>query len=84
MSRDSHKACPALVPIGDLHFQQACWVAFSSPGFHEVDIQVFVQRWKANGHLSAVMKDEGAVRAKEVIERKAREHKPSFLAVAKQ
>ena len=46
-----------------------------------VDIQAFVRRWKADGHLSAVMKDEGALRAKEVLERKAREHKPSFLAV---
>jgi len=67
--------------LGDLHFKQACWVAFTSPGFHEVDIQAFVRRWKADGHLSAVMKDSGAERAKEVLERKAREHKPSFLAV---
>ena len=28
--------------------------------------------WKADGHLSAVMKDEGALRAKEVLERKAK------------
>ena len=68
--------------LGDLHFKQACWVAFTSPGFHEVDIQAFVRRWKEDGHLSAVMKDEGAVRTKEVLERKAREHKASFLAVA--
>ena len=29
-----------------------------------VDIQAFVRRWIADGHLSAVMKDEGAERAK--------------------
>ena len=34
----------------------------------------FVKRWKADGHLSAVLMDEGAVRAREVLERKAREH----------
>ena len=46
-----------------------------------MDFQAFVRRWKADGHLSAVMKDEGALRAKEVLERKAREHKSSFLTV---
>ena len=40
-----------------------------------------MRRWKADGHLSAVIKDSGAERAKEVLERKAREHKPSFLVV---
>ena len=38
-----------------------------------------VKRWKADGHLSAVMKDGTGARAKEVLERKAREHKVSFL-----
>jgi hypothetical protein len=38
------------------------------------------KRWKADGHLSAVMKDSGAVRARQVLERKAQEHKVSFLA----
>ena len=76
---DAHKAAALRSSLGDLHFKQACWVALTSPGFHEVDIQAFVRRWKADGHLSAVMKDSGAERAKEVLERKAREHKPSFL-----
>ena len=57
-------------------------VAYNSPGFHEVDIQAFVRRWIADGHLDAVMKDQGAQRAKEVLKRKAREHKPSFLCKA--
>ena len=26
--------------LGDEHFKQACWVAFNSPGFHEVDVMV--------------------------------------------
>ena len=65
--------------LGDQHFKQACWVAFNSPGFQEVDIQAFVRRWIADGHLAAVMQDKGAERAKEVLKRKAREHKPSFL-----
>ena len=30
-----------------------------------------VKRWKADGHLAAVMKDQGAIRAREVLERKA-------------
>ena len=68
--------------LGDLHFKQACWVAFNSPSFHEVDIQAFVRRWLADGHLSAVMKDNAAERAKEVLNRKRREHKPSFLCKA--
>ena len=46
----------------------------------ELDIGAFVKRWKADGHLSAVMKDSGAVRARQVLERKAQEHKVSFLA----
>ena len=65
--------------LGDEHFKQACWVAFNSPGFHEVDVMAFVKRWKADGHLSAVMKDASGPRAKEVLERKAHEHKVSFL-----
>ena len=40
-----------------------------------------VKRWKADGHLSAVMKDAGGPRAKEELERKAHEHKVSFLLV---
>ena len=24
--------------LGDNHFKQACWVAFNSPGFHELDM----------------------------------------------
>ena len=32
-------------------------VAFNSPGFHEIDVMAFVKRWKADGHLSAAMKD---------------------------
>ena len=67
--------------LGDLHFKQACWVAFNSPPFHEVDMMPFVKRWMADGHLSAVMKDEGALRANEVLERKRAEHKVSFLAI---
>ena len=66
--------------LGDLHFKQACWVAYNSPGFHEVAyIHAFVRRWVADGHLAAVMQDKGAERAKQVLKRKAREHKPSFL-----
>ena len=44
--------------LGNDHFKQAAWVAFNSPPIHEVDIQTFVRRWRADGHLSAVMKDE--------------------------
>ena len=43
--------------------------------------EAFVRGWRADGHLSAVMKDQGAEQAKEVLERKARDHKPSFLAL---
>ena len=68
--------------LGPLHFKQACWVAFNSPGFHEVDIQAFVRRWRADGHLSALMKHRDAERAREVLERKAAEHKTSFLGLA--
>ena len=74
---------PALrASLGPLHFKQAVWVAFNSPGFHEVDLQAFVRRWKADGHLSAMMKDRDAERARQVLERKAAEHKPSFLGLA--
>ena len=66
--------------LGNTHFKQAAWVAFNSPGFHEIDIMALVKRWKADGHLSAVMKDAwSSPRAREVLERKAREHKVSFL-----
>ena len=57
----------------------AVWVASNSPGFHEIDIMALVKRWKADGHLSAVMKDATGPRAREVLERKACEHKVSFL-----
>ena len=47
---------PALrMSLGNTHFKQAVWVAFNSPGFHEVDILAFVRRWMADGHLAAVM-----------------------------
>uniref|UniRef100_A0A7S2G6A0 Uncharacterized protein n=1 Tax=Haptolina brevifila TaxID=156173 RepID=A0A7S2G6A0_9EUKA len=73
---------PALrASLGPLHFKQAVWVAFNSPGFHEVDLQAFVRRWKADGHLSAMMKDCDAERARQMLERKAAEHKPSFLGL---
>ena len=65
--------------LGPDHFKQACWVAFNSPGFHEIDVMALVRRWKADGHLSAVMKDASGPRAKEVLERKAQEHKVSLL-----
>ena len=65
--------------LGNTHFKQAAWVAFNSPGFHEVDIMAFVKRWKADGHLSAIMKDATGPRANEVLERKAKEHKVTFL-----
>jgi hypothetical protein len=39
----------------------------------------FTKRWIADGHLTAVMKDKGAERAKEVLNRKVREHKPTEL-----
>ena len=66
--------------LGNTHFKQAAWVAFNSPVFHEIDIIALVKRWKADGHLSAVMKDASGPRAKEVLERKAQEHKVSFLS----
>ena len=65
--------------LGNVHFKQAAWVAFNSPGFHEIDVMALVRRWKADGHLSAVMKDASGPRAKEVLERKAQEHKVSLL-----
>ena len=68
--------------LGDEHFKQACWVAFNSPSFHEVDLDAFVRRWRAEGHLSAVMKDRDAPSARQVLERKAAEHKVSFLCKA--
>ena len=67
--------------LGDDHFKQAAWVAHNSPGVHEVDIQALVRRWREDGHLSAVMQDEGALRAGEVLQRKQREHKPTPLAL---
>ena len=68
--------------LGDLHFKQSVWIAHNSPGFHEVDLKAFVRRWMNDGHRSAVMKDDGAARAREVLERKRAEHKPSFLGMA--
>ena len=65
--------------LGNTHFKQAVWVASNSPGFHEIDIMALVKHWKADGHLSAVMKDATGPRAREVLERKACEHKVSFL-----
>ena len=43
----------------------------------------FVQRWRLDGHLSAMMSD-GAERAREVLDRKARERKDSFLAMERE
>ena len=40
-------------------------MAFNSPGFHEIDVMALVKRWKADGHLSAVMKDASGPRAKD-------------------
>ena len=48
--------------LGNTHFKQAAWVAFNSPGFHEIDVMALVKRWKADGHLSAVMKDASGPR----------------------
>ena len=55
----------ARLSVTRTHFKQAVWVAFNSPGFHEIDIMALVKRWKADGHLSAVMKDSSGPRAKE-------------------
>ena len=52
--------------LGNTHFNQAGSlgrVVFNSPGFHEIDIMALVKRWKADGHLSAVMRNAGAARA---------------------
>ena len=57
-------------------------MAFNSPRIHEVDVQAFVKAWREEGNLAAVMKDDGGVRARGVLERKVREHKPSFLGIA--
>ena len=38
-----------------------------------------MRRWIADGHLAAVMQNQGGECAKEVLKRKKREHKPSFL-----
>ena len=74
---------PALrTSLGNEHFKRAAWVAFNSPPIHEVNVMAFVRRWKDEGHRAAMMKDEGAARAREVLERKGAEHKPSFLGVA--
>ena len=66
--------------LGDLHFKQCVWIAHNSPGFHEVDLKAFVRRWVADGHRTACMKKPGT-RAKEVLRRKAAEHKHSFLSI---
>ena len=34
-------------------------VAFNSPGFHEIDGMALVKRWKADGHMKPVGRDEG-------------------------
>lgn len=54
-------------------------MAHNSPGFHQVDVMAFVKRWKDDGNLSAIMKDATGPRAREVLERKAKEHKVTFL-----
>ena len=36
--------------LGDEHLKQACWEAFNSPSFHELDIMALVKRWKRDGH----------------------------------
>ena len=54
-------------------------VAFNSPGFHEVDLMAFVNRWTTDGHLSAIMKHATGPHANEVLEREAKEHKLTFL-----
>ena len=33
--------------LGNTHFKQAVWVAFNSPGVHEIDVMALVQRWKS-------------------------------------
>jgi hypothetical protein len=76
---DTASASSSPSSLRNIHFKQAAWVAFNSPGFHEIDIMALVERWKADGHLLALMKDASGPRAKEVLERKAREHKVSFL-----
>lgn len=65
--------------LGDLHFSQAVWVAFNSPPIHQVDLVLYVRRWIASGHLSAVMRDREAERARQVLERKSDEKKRTFL-----
>ena len=80
---DAHQASPSLIagrPALQAGVLGRLCIARLPRGRHP-GIQAFVRRWKADGHLSAVMKDKGAERAKEVLERKAREHKPSWLAV---
>ena len=58
----------------------AAWEAFNSPGFHELDISGFVRCWHStDGNAAAEMKDRDAQRAREVLERKAAQHKPRFL-----
>ena len=69
--------------LSDEHFEQSVWVAYNSPGIHEVDLQAFVERWRLDGHLSATMSG-GGERAREVLDRKARERKHTFLAMARE
>ena len=33
-------------------------VAFNSPGFHEIDGMALVKRWKADGHMKPVGRDD--------------------------
>ena len=80
---DSAPACSACrLHLGE-HFEQLVWVAYNSPGIHEVDLQAFVDRWRLDGHLSAMMSG-GGERAREVLDRKAQERKHTFLAMARE
>ena len=75
---DAHQACAALV--SRQHALQAGGLGGLQLAWLPRDIMALVKRWKADGHLSAVMKDASGPRAKEVLERKAREHTVSFLS----
>ena len=68
--------------LGNEHFNVQAGslrVAHNSPGFHQVDVMACVKRGKDDGNLSAIMKDATGPRAREVLERKAKEHKVTFL-----
>ena len=51
-------------------------MAWNSRGYHEINVMALVKRWKADSHLSAVMKDATGPRARP---REVLEHKVSFL-----